>query len=63
MKLASISEVTVSLPVAWDEGDRHGDALGYVHTRMAGVCAKLPAADPARVACNNPLRPAKSTPA
>jgi hypothetical protein len=62
MNPASISGVTVSSPVAWNKGNRHGDALGYVHTRMADVCAKLPAADPARAACDSALRPAKSTP-
>jgi thioredoxin-related protein len=48
---------------AWDKGNQHGDALRRVRARMAGVCEKLPAADPARAACDSALQPAKSTPA
>ena len=43
---------------AWNKGNAHGDALQRIRAQMAGVCAKLPAADPARAACGSALLPA-----
>jgi len=42
---------------AWDKGSQHGDSLQRIRAQMADVCARLPAADPARAACNSALRP------
>ncbi len=41
---------------AWNKGNAHGDALQRIRAQMAGVCAKLPAADPARAACGGALQ-------
>jgi hypothetical protein len=45
---------------AWNKGHQHGDSLQRIRAQMAGVCAKLPAADPARAACDSSLRPANA---
>jgi thioredoxin-related protein len=43
---------------AWNQDNRHDDVLKRVRTAMTGVCAKLPAKDPARATCSGVLRPA-----
>jgi hypothetical protein len=40
---------------AWNKGNVHGDALQRIRAQMTGVCAKLPAGDPARAACGGAL--------
>jgi len=45
---------------AWNKDSRHDDALKRIRARMARVCAKLPASDPARTTCTGVLRPAAS---
>jgi hypothetical protein len=42
---------------AWNRDRRHDDSLKRIRARMAGVCAKLPASDPARTTCSGVLRP------
>jgi len=42
---------------AWNKGNQHGDSLQRIRAQMAGICAKLPAADPARAACDSALLP------
>lgn len=42
---------------AWNKDNRHDDSLKRILTRMASVCAKLPAPDPARTTCSGVLRP------
>ena len=44
----------------WNKDSRHDDALKRIRARMASVCAKLPASDPARTTCTGVLRPAPS---
>jgi thiol-disulfide isomerase/thioredoxin len=46
---------------AWNKGNAHGESMQRIQAQMAGVCAKLPAADPARAACGSALLPAKTT--
>jgi len=46
---------------AWNKGNVHGDSLRRIHAQMAGVCAKLPVADPARAMCSAALLPATAT--
>ena len=36
---------------AWNKDRRHEDSVERIRAQMAGVCAKLPAADPARATC------------
>jgi hypothetical protein len=43
---------------AWNKGNAHGESLQRIQAQMAGVCAKLPAADPAHAACDSALLPA-----
>ena len=43
---------------AWNKGNAHGESMQRIQAQMAGVCAKLPAADPARAACSGALQPA-----
>jgi hypothetical protein len=45
---------------AWNKDSRHDEALKRIRARMASVCAKLPASDPARTTCTGVLRPAAS---
>ena len=45
---------------AWNKDNKHGDSLQRIRAQMTAVCAKLPAADPARAACDGALQPAKS---
>ncbi|MGH8715054.1 MAG: thioredoxin family protein, partial [Casimicrobiaceae bacterium] len=46
---------------AWNGRHRHDAALAGIRTQMAGVCARLPAADPARPVCDGVLYPAKGS--
>ena len=41
---------------AWNKDSRHDASIKRIRAQMSGVCAKLPAADPARVTCNGALR-------
>lgn len=41
----------------WNKGQLHNASLQRIRAQMAGVCAKLPATDPARAACDGVLRP------
>jgi thioredoxin-related protein len=42
---------------AWNKGGNHSAALRRLSAQMGGVCAKLPAGDPARAACAGVLSP------
>jgi thiol-disulfide isomerase/thioredoxin len=42
----------------WGEEPARRDTLARIRARMAGVCVKLPASDPARGKCDSALRPA-----
>lgn len=45
----------------WSQGPAQREALARIRAQMAGVCAKLPAGDPARAQCGEALRqPAQS---
>jgi predicted Rdx family selenoprotein len=44
--------------VAWNAGGSHADTMSRLGKELGAVCAKLPAGDPARVACDGVLRPA-----
>jgi len=44
---------------AWNAQRRHEPAMARIRAQMAAVCAKLPAADPARATCDGVMRPAK----
>jgi thiol-disulfide isomerase/thioredoxin len=44
---------------AWNAQHRHEPAMARIRAQMAAVCAKLPAADPARATCNGVMRSAK----
>ena len=46
---------------AWNKGNAHRATIDRLRADMAGVCAKLPAHDPARATCDGTLRPAKGT--
>ena len=46
--------------VAWNKNNQHNESLQRLRAQMATVCAKLPAADPARATCEGTLRPAKA---
>ncbi len=41
----------------WNKGHQHDESVKRIRTQMAGVCAKLPASDPARATCGSVLRP------
>jgi len=41
----------------WSSDSRHRAAVQRLRTEMAGVCAKLPAGDPARANCESALQP------
>ena len=43
---------------AWNKDKQHAAAMQRIRARMTGVCAKLPAADPAHVTCDGALHPA-----
>ena len=38
--------------VGWNKAKQHGDSLQRIRAQLAGVCAKLPAGDPARATCD-----------
>jgi len=40
---------------AWNKANAHDESLRRIRAQMADVCAKLPAADPARAACGRAL--------
>ena len=44
---------------AWNAQRRHEAAMARIRAQMAAVCAKLPAADPARATCDGVMRSAK----
>ena len=44
---------------AWNGKHRHEATVARIRAQMAGVCAKLPAADPARATCDGVLTPSK----
>jgi len=44
----------------WNKNRQHDASLQRIRAQMANVCAKLPAADPARTSCDGALRPAKA---
>jgi hypothetical protein len=46
--------------LAWNKGNTHAEALRHIRVQLAGVCAKLPAGDPARTACDGVWSPAKA---
>jgi thioredoxin-related protein len=41
----------------WNKNNAHSAAIGRLRAEMAGVCAKLPATDPARATCERTLKP------
>jgi hypothetical protein len=41
----------------WNDDPQHRPAVQRLRAEMAGVCAKLPAGDPARANCDSALRP------
>ena len=41
----------------WNRGNAHADAVRRLTADMAGVCAKVPAGDPARATCDRMLKP------
>ena len=43
---------------AWNKDNRHAEAIRKLRAEMGGVCAKLPAADPAHAVCEGTLRSA-----
>jgi len=44
----------------WNKGKNHADAVRRLRAEMADVCAKVPAADPARATCDSVLKPGAS---
>ena len=45
---------------AWNKDKRHDASVKRIRAYLASVCAKLPAADPARATCDNALSPKKA---
>ena len=45
---------------AWNKNKQHDASVKRIRAEMAGVCAKLPAADPARATCDGALQPEKA---
>ncbi len=43
---------------AWNKSDAHSATIARLRAEMSGVCAKLPAKDPARATCEKTLQPA-----
>jgi thioredoxin-related protein len=43
--------------IKWNKGDAHADEMRRLRADMAGVCAKVPATDPARATCDRTLKP------
>jgi len=48
---------------AWNKGNQHQDSLKRIRAQLAGVCAQLPAGDPARATCDGVWNPPKAAPA
>jgi thiol-disulfide isomerase/thioredoxin len=46
---------------AWNGKHRHEATVARIRTQMAGVCARLPVADPARAICDGALHPSKGS--
>ena len=46
--------------VAWNNGNAHAGELRRIRAELSGVCAKLPAGDPARSACDGVWSQAKA---
>ena len=46
---------------AWGKDPAHAAALARIRADLAGVCAKLPAGDPARAKCSGALKPQPAT--
>ena len=46
--------------IAWNKGNSHAEALRRIRAELTGVCAKLPAGDPARSACDSVWNPPKA---
>jgi hypothetical protein len=46
--------------VAWNKGNAHAEELRRIRGELSGVCAKLPAGDPARSTCDGVWSPAKA---
>ncbi len=46
--------------IAWNKAHQHADTLRRVRAQLAGVCARLPAGDPARTACEGVWSPQKA---
>jgi hypothetical protein len=46
--------------LAWNKGNSHAEALRRIRAELTGVCAKLPAGDPARAACEGVWSPPKA---
>ncbi|MEO8344153.1 MAG: thioredoxin fold domain-containing protein [Betaproteobacteria bacterium] len=45
---------------AWNKGNSNTASLQRIRRQMAGVCSQVPAADPARAACEAAMQPAKT---
>jgi hypothetical protein len=45
---------------AWNKDQRHEASVKRIRAELAGVCAKLPQADPARATCDGALSPRKA---
>jgi hypothetical protein len=46
--------------VAWNKSHSQAEALRRIRAELSGVCAKLPAGDPARAACDGVWNPSKA---
>ena len=49
--------------VAWNKDNQHAASVQRISAQLAGVCAKLPAGDPARATCDGAIPSSKSAPA
>jgi len=45
---------------AWNKNKQHEASVTRIRAELASVCAKLPAADPARTTCDGALTPKKA---
>jgi len=46
--------------LAWNKANSHAESIRRIRAQLAGVCAKLPAGDPARTACDGVWNPPKA---
>jgi hypothetical protein len=46
--------------VSWNKNKEHAESVQRIRAQMTNVCAKLPATDPARAACDGALHPVKA---